>query len=54
MKDVNFEEMWNELKEYVHNAYNGENELEAVMQQIEENYTKKKDPIEILIKGVCK
>ena len=45
MKDVNFEEMWNELKEYVHNAYNGENELEAVMQQIEENYFEGEDKI---------
>ena len=52
MKDVNFEEMWNEAKEEF--AKYPEPEALAILEQIEENHTKKKDAIDELLKEVIK
>lgn len=31
-----YKKMWEYLKEYIHEAYNGENEIETMLEQIEE------------------
>lgn len=49
---MTYKKMWEYLKEYIHEAYNGENEIETVMEQIEDMYFKKEDVIEELIKEV--
>lgn len=51
---MTYKKMWEYLKEYIQETYNGENEIETVMEQIEEMYLTKEDVIDELIKEVSK
>ena len=46
-----YKKMWEELKQYIE-TYENENEITYIIQQIEEEYFKKEDVIEELIKEV--
>lgn len=51
---MTYKKMWEYLKEYIQETYNGENEIETVMEQIEDMYFKKEDVIDELLKEVSK
>ena len=50
---MTYKKMWEYLKEYIQETYNGENEIETLMYQIEEMYLTKEDVIDELMKEVC-